>query len=171
MLRSRAPEVGSAKPEVDFEPFFREHYRRLFQAMYLLTSDAAEAEDLTQESFVRVFERWDRVARMERRDGYVFRTAMNLYRSRLRRARRWSRGRMADRVEQDHAAAVETRLEILRALEGLPARQREALVLVDWLGLSADEAGRLLRIQQVSVRSLLHRGRSALKRTLGGEHD
>jgi DNA-directed RNA polymerase specialized sigma24 family protein len=68
----------------DFRQFFQAEYRRLARALYLLTDDTGEAEDLAQEALVRVYERWDRVRTMESPVGYLYRTAMNLNRSRLR---------------------------------------------------------------------------------------
>jgi len=53
--------------------------------MYLLTGDRREAEDLAQEALVRAFERWSRVRSMANPPGYVYRTAINLNRNRLRR--------------------------------------------------------------------------------------
>ena len=75
-----------------FEDFFLDERARLFRALLLVTQDAAEAEDLMQEAFVRVWERWDRVGGVESPVGYLFRTAMNLHRSALHLARR-RRGR------------------------------------------------------------------------------
>jgi DNA-directed RNA polymerase specialized sigma24 family protein len=64
-----------ARPtELDFEGFFRAEYPQLARAGYLLTGEAAEAEDLAQEAMARTFERWDRVRAMESPAGYVYRT-------------------------------------------------------------------------------------------------
>ena len=79
----------SAVPEVSvasvFEEFFLAHHEQLFQALYLLTGDRSEADDLAQEALLRAYERWDRVGAMESPAGYVYRTALNLHRSQLRR--------------------------------------------------------------------------------------
>jgi RNA polymerase sigma-70 factor (ECF subfamily) len=78
---SATPEAADAST---FEAFFLAQHERLFQALYLLTSDRFEADDLAQEALLRTYERWDRVSAMESPAGYVYRTALNLYRSRLR---------------------------------------------------------------------------------------
>jgi RNA polymerase sigma factor (sigma-70 family) len=78
-------EAAVSEHAASFEGFFEEHYERLLRVMYLSTGDRHEAEDLAQDAFVRVYERWDRVRGMERPDGYLYRTALNLRRSRLRR--------------------------------------------------------------------------------------
>src|SRR6478736_10515180 len=72
---------------LEFEDFFRTEYRRLVRALYLLTSDRTEAEDLAQEAMARVFERWDRLRAAASPTGYLYRVAMNLHRNRLRSLR------------------------------------------------------------------------------------
>ena len=78
------PEIAVAP--LSFEEFFEAERSRLFRALVLITYDVAEAEDLTQEAFVRVLERWERIAQTDDPVAYLFRTAMNLHRSALRRA-------------------------------------------------------------------------------------
>ncbi|HEY5859013.1 MAG TPA: sigma factor, partial [Actinomycetota bacterium] len=72
--------------QVPFEDFFKAEQHRLFGALCLLTHDRIEAEEIGQEAFVRVWERWDRVGVMADPTGYLYRVAMNLFRSRYRRA-------------------------------------------------------------------------------------
>jgi DNA-directed RNA polymerase specialized sigma24 family protein len=64
---------------------FEAQSERLFRALLLVTHDSTE-EDLMQEAFVRVWERWDRVGTLDDPVGYLFKTAMNLHRSAIRRA-------------------------------------------------------------------------------------
>ena len=59
--------------------------------MYLVTGNAQEAEEMMQDAFGAVWERWDRVSVMDEPTGYLYRTAMNRFRSRLRRASRAAR--------------------------------------------------------------------------------
>jgi RNA polymerase sigma-70 factor, ECF subfamily len=70
----------------------------------------------------------------------------------------------------DDPDAVERRLDVLQALSELPETQRAALVLVEWAGMSAEEAGRALGLQPASVRGRVHRARRALRRRLGGDN-
>ena len=161
-------DVGAGEGFEGFERFFRDHYSNLARALYLLTGDGAEAEDLAQESFARMFERWDQVSAMESADGYLYRTALNLNRSRLRRLAVRARRAVAGAHARDPAESVETRHMVLQALLLLPPAQREAVVLVEWLGFSVEEAGVVLRIEPVSVRGRLHRARATLRHRLGG---
>src|ERR671936_787486 len=85
---------GVAEPTIDaddrayatsFEAFFEAERRRLFRAMYAITGSVAEAEELTQDAFLKVWERWDRVSALERPVGYLYRVALNASSSRYRR--------------------------------------------------------------------------------------
>jgi len=69
-----------------FEAFVDAETARFHGALRLLTRDRGEAEDLMQETYVKVWERWHHVQSLEDPTGYLYRTAMNLYRKRLRRA-------------------------------------------------------------------------------------
>ena len=150
-----------------FEEFFRSHYRDLARALLLLTGDPSEAEDLAQEAFARVLERWERVRVMASPTGYAYRTALNLNRKRLRWVAVRARRILAGRHEPDPAEAAGTRVDVLQAMRAIPAAQREALVLVEWLGLGAEEAGEVLGIAPESVRGRCHRGRASLRTELG----
>ena len=158
------PEVG--EPWV-FEEFFLAQHERLFQALYLLTGDRHEADDLAQEALLRAYERWDRVQAMDSPAGYVYRTALNLYRSRLRTLVVRARRVFAAVPDGDLSGSVAASQDVRSALARLPRGQREALILVEWLGLGSEEAGRVLGIDASSVRGRLHRGRASLRDQLG----
>ncbi len=71
--------IGSKVEEaVAFDEFFLAEHERLFQALFLLTGDRSDADDLAQESLLRAYERWDRVRTMDSPAGYEYRTALNL---------------------------------------------------------------------------------------------
>jgi RNA polymerase sigma factor (sigma-70 family) len=161
---SVVPEVGQATA---FEEFFLAEHERLFQALYLLTGDRFEADDLAQEALLRAYERWDRVAAMDSPAGYVYRTALNLHRSRLRALVVRARRVFAAVPAEDLSGPVAASHDVRRALSRLPRGQREALILVEWLGLGSEEAGRVLGIDAASVRGRLHRGRASLRDLLG----
>jgi RNA polymerase sigma-70 factor (ECF subfamily) len=149
----------------EFEEFFDAKRDRLFRALYLVTGNRQEAEELTQDAFLKVWERWDRVAGMERPDGYLFRTAMNLFRSRARRAAVAAR-KVLTRESRDDLADLVERDTVLRALAGLTPRQRAALVLTELLDFEINEAAEMLGVSPGTVRSLCHQGRSALRTTM-----
>jgi RNA polymerase sigma factor (sigma-70 family) len=159
-------EVDPTSP--DFGEFFRREYRRLARACLLLTGDPAEAEDLAQDALARVFARWDDIVAMDSPDGYLYRTALNLNRKRLRRLAVRARHVVTARASRDDVDVVEERLDVLRAVAALPPGQREALVLVEWLDMDIDEVAQLIGISAVSVRGRLHRARISLRQRFGG---
>jgi DNA-directed RNA polymerase specialized sigma24 family protein len=75
----------------EFEAFFEREKERLFQALCLVTRNRFEAEELAQDAFLCVYEPWDRVAKMDEPTGYLYRTAMNAFRSWHRRSSHPSR--------------------------------------------------------------------------------
>jgi DNA-directed RNA polymerase specialized sigma24 family protein len=77
---------GAADLASSFELFVDAESARFHGALRLLTRDRAEAEDLMQEALLKVWERWRHVRALDDPTGYIYRTAMNLYRKRLRRA-------------------------------------------------------------------------------------
>jgi RNA polymerase sigma factor (sigma-70 family) len=159
---------GRVLTGLTFEEFFQAEYPGLVRALFLLTADRGEAEELAQEAMARVFERWDRVRTMDSPGGYVYRAAVNLNRQRLRhlavRARRlFSMGVHAASAEPD------TPVEITEAIASLAIGQRQAFLLVEWLGMTTEEAGRVLRIAPASVRTRIHRARAVLQDRLSVE--
>ena len=152
---------------LDFESFFRAEYRSLCQALVLLVGDAFEAEEIAQETMTRVLERWDRVGVMDSPAGYAYRTALNLQRKRIRRLAVRAKRRFASVPVADIGPAASDRHDVQRAMQALPDGLRAALILVDWLDMDTEEAGRVLGLKPASVRVRLHRARSALRDALG----
>jgi RNA polymerase sigma factor (sigma-70 family) len=119
----------------EFADFFREHYEEVLRAMYLVTGDRFEAEEVAQSAFVKVYERWDRVAGMKNPAGYAYRAAVNAHRSRLRRIGLATR-RTLSLQQTDEISKSDDRDRIRRLLSELPESQREVVALVAWLGFS-----------------------------------
>jgi RNA polymerase sigma-70 factor, ECF subfamily len=145
-----------------FDEFFETERERLFRALLLVTHNSAEAEDLMQEAFVRVWERWDRVAQVEDPVGYLFRTAMNLHRSALRRALTAAKRSLRPPAGRDPFDEVAARDEAVRSLAMLTPRQRAAVVVTELLGYSSREASAILGVRPGTVRTLTSQARAAL---------
>lgn len=146
-----------------FETFFQEQHVRLGRALYLLTGNASEADEIAQEALVRVYERWDRVCRMDSPEGYLYRTALNLHRSRVRWLTSRARQLLQPAAADDPADTVQRRDRIARALGSLPAGQRGAVILVEWLGMDTETAAQVLGIKPGSLRARLSRAKTALR--------
>lgn|SRR5919106_1850689 len=154
----------------DFDSFFQAEYRGLLRTMYLACGNRAEAEELAQATMVRAFERWDVVSAAASPRGYVYKMALNLHRSRLRHLAAALRHTEHLLSPTDPADVAVDRADTLRALRALRLQDREALLLVEWLGMSSDEAGQVLGVAASSVRGRVQRARESFRRILG-EHD
>lgn len=149
-----------------FEAFFEAERDSLFGALVLITGDRHEAEEISQDAFLVVWERWERVSAMENPAGYLYRTAMNVFRKRRRRAALAVRRAVGLAHPDDAFAAADARQVVGRALGGLSRRQRAALILTELLGFSSEEAGRALGIKAVTVRVLASQGRATMKQNM-----
>ena len=161
--------VVEPAPAADFGRFFADEYPRLARACVLLTGSGSEGEDLAQEAMARAFERWSRVGSMGSPAGYVYRTAFNLNRRRLRRLGLAAKRFFAGTDPSDPAALAADRDLVLRALASVPDTQREALILVGWLGMDATEAAGVLGVDAGSVRGRVHRARISLRELFGDD--
>jgi RNA polymerase sigma factor (sigma-70 family) len=144
---------GATGEPVSFEELFHEERTRLFRALCVLTGNRAEAEDLAQDAFVRVWSTWDRVRAMDDPTGYLYRTAMNGARSRYRRSVLAVKRQLRPRDPRDELATADERVEMARSLRRLTHKQRSAIVLLDLLELSSEEAGAVLGMTPGAVRT------------------
>jgi RNA polymerase sigma factor (sigma-70 family) len=154
------------EPLLEFEAFFLEHHESLFRALWLVTRNRHDAEEVMQDAFLRLLERWPAVQAAANPEGYLYRTAMNVVRSRLRRAAVALRKAVGHLPPDDQMAEVEARDAVVRALAPLPSRQRAAVVLTHVLGLTSEQAGEALGIRPVTVRVLAARGLARLREAL-----
>jgi RNA polymerase sigma-70 factor, ECF subfamily len=149
--------------EHPFEDFFEQEQDRLLRLLWMVTGSLQEAEDIVQDAFLRVWERWPKVSVMESPTGYLQHAAINIFRNRYRRARLGLRKVAASDPPVDAFGSVEDRISVSNALGSLTRKQRAALVLTDLLGYPADEAGRMLGVRGSTVRSLTSTARTALR--------
>lgn len=147
-----------------FEEFFALERDRLFGMLTLVTGDRSEAEEIMQEAFVIVWERWGRVRIMDNPGGYLHRIAVNTFRKRYRRARIF--GRLVPTLSSTRMTAppADSGLILDEALRVLTPRQRAALILTELLGYSGDEAAKALGVKPSTISALKHQGRVALRR-------
>lgn len=153
---------------MSFEEFVRGSSPRLFRTALLLTGhDRAAAEDLLQIALERAYRHWARICRSEEPERYVRRILANASHDRWRRAaRRRERSMHAGdpaAVTDDHAGAVADRDLLMRALAGLPKRQRTVLVLRYYSDLSELEIAGVLGCSVGTVKSQASRGLARLR--------
>ncbi len=165
-LAVEAPASETLEAPGSFESFYDAESQMLFRRLWLVTGNRAEAEEIMQDAFLKVWERWEQVSSMDDPVGYLYRTAMNLFRKRYRRAVLAIRRSIGLAPSRDDFADADARDTVQRVLSTLPPRQRAALVLTEMLGFSPREAGRALGVQASTVRSLSHQGRESFRRAM-----
>ena len=146
---------------------YRASARRIVATLALTGSSPADAADLAADAFVRAWERWGRVGRMDRPDLWVLTVAMNLRRRGARRLRREVPRPPVD-LPAGELAPVETDVALLAAVAGLPERQRAAIVLRYFTDLTEPQYAEVLGVRVGTVAASLTHARRALARTLGG---
>lgn len=151
---------------------FAAHYRPLVRLAALLLADRSMAEELVQDAYVKLHERWSRLRDPDRALGYLRTSVVNAARSAQRHrgvAERYlARWRPPPDAPSAEAGALGT-LEhetVVAALRALPTRQREALVLRYYLDLSESEIADAMGISRGAVKSHAARGIAALRQSL-----
>lgn len=145
--------------------------------MMLASHDRGLGEQLAQEAFTRLYERWKSVESDDHALRFVYRTALNLATSHHRSERRWRlltsrRGpEMAGSDVAGPERATTERDELFAALRRLSPKQRACVVLVDYAGLGDVDAASTLGIEASTVRVHLTRGRRSLRAALTGESE
>jgi RNA polymerase sigma factor (sigma-70 family) len=158
-----------------WEEIVDRHSDRVYRLALRLTGNRHDAEDLTQEVFVRVFRSLD-TYQPGTFEGWIHRITTNLF---LDHARRKQRIRF-DALSDDRAERLHSELpapdtaytdqtfddDVEQALSTLPPEFRAAVVLCDVEGLSYDEIAQILDAKLGTVRSRIHRGRAMLRTAL-----
>jgi RNA polymerase sigma-70 factor (ECF subfamily) len=158
-----------------WEEVVQEHSARVYRLAYRLTGNVHDAEDLTQEVFVRVFRSLSTYT-PGTFEGWLHRITTNLFLDQVRRKKRIrfdaliddASERLPGREPDPSRAYDDTHLDddVQRALDALPPDFRAAVVLCDIEGLSYEEVAATLGIKLGTVRSRIHRGRSQLRAAL-----
>jgi RNA polymerase sigma-70 factor (ECF subfamily) len=154
----------------DFRTFFEDEHRGLLKALHFVTGDRAEAADLMQEAFLKLWELWGRIDTIEDPRAYLFRVAFNGSKMRARSASLAARRAVPFVAVRDPFDDVDLREDVRRMLLSLTPRQRTALVLLDLYGYGSEGAARIMGIRPSTVRALATQGRAVLRAT-GGPSD
>jgi RNA polymerase sigma-70 factor (sigma-E family) len=161
--------AGDNSPEGSFECFVLSHSAQLLRAATLILGDAHAAEDLVQEALISVHRHWTRFATMKHPDAYLYRILVNQATS-WRRKRSWQEQPMAELPEVLTPDAT-TDLDFWAALQSLPRRQREAVVLRHYVGLSERQTAEVMRSSLGTVKSQTSKALRALRVYLQTESD
>ena len=157
-----------------WDDIVREHSARVYRLAYRLSGNRQDAEDLTQETFVRVFRSLSSYT-PGTFEGWLHRITTNLFLDMVRRRQRIrfdalpdDNARLPGREPSPEQAYHDTHLapDVQQALDALPPDFRVAVVLCDMEGLTYEEIAATLGIKLGTVRSRIHRGRLALREAL-----
>lgn len=160
--------MRAQEPPDDLVRFWKELYPTLVGGLTLHSGSRSAAEELAQETLVRVWENWRKVSTMASPTGWTWRVAMNLTRSRWRRTdaerraleRTAARGAAAESgVGPDLADAMAVR----EAVSQLPERQKRALILRYWADLPVDDVAELMGCAPGTVKSHTFKAVEALR--------
>lgn len=159
--------------EADLTALVREYSGLLYRVALSVLRNPAEAEDVVQDAFLRVLQRRHSLAAVVDIRPWLVRIAWNLALDRVRRTRPdqmddlFAAGLVAAGLPADQALAQAGQIkQVLRAMERLPKKERQALLLSAMDELSTAEIGAVLGRSESSVRSLLFRARTHLRQRL-----
>ena len=170
-------ERSQAGDRVAFEELVRRHADRLYAVVLRFVADAGEAEEVTQEAFLRA---WRSIGRFEFRSRFftwLYRIAINEARRRAeRRPPAGTVGSIEDSPIEDapdwseapdfRAAQGQLRAVLEDAVRALPLEYRAPLILRDVEGLSTQEAAEVMELGEAAFKSRLHRARLAVRRAV-----
>jgi RNA polymerase sigma-70 factor (ECF subfamily) len=155
-----------AATAAEVEAFCRAAWPRLVGGLAVWCDSRAVAEELAQETLVRVWERWATVRRADDPEAWMWRVAINLSRSSHRRAKAEERAlRRIGGVRVHVPEPTVADAELVAALQALPERQRKAVVLRHVVDLPIRTVADAMGCAEGTVRALTHQGLEQLRRT------
>ena len=163
--RARDARRGS-DPHVLVPAHLSDHIDVLYRAARALCGSQHDAEDLVQETLLRVLKR-PRLIRDGNEIAYLMRALRNTYANRYRTASR--RPAVRQLFEEDALPVQDSGIsarELMQAIASAPPLYRDAVIAVDVLGLSYREAARSLRTREATITTRVHRGRQHIARVL-----
>lgn len=158
-------EVQEQKPGTDFESLYRDYRSRVFSTAFRMVKNYADAEDITQDVFVKVFKKLDSFRGEAALSTWIYRIAVNACLDFLRRRK------LRQTVPLDDEMTAGSRpISVAKLVEGtlplMPEGYRTVFVLYDIQGLKHSEIAKVLGITEGASKSQLHRARAFLRREL-----
>ena len=158
----RSAEVNTAsatRAPVGLNVLFDAEYEPMYRLAFAMLCSDRDAEEVVQDVFLAVAGRWDSV---DNPGGYLRVSVVNGARKQMRTRSR--RTRAETKLRTTGSEEPDTDTYLLDVLDGLPDRQRVAVVLTYYSGLNSTEVGDLLDCPSATVRSLVHRALEQLRK-------
>jgi RNA polymerase sigma-70 factor (sigma-E family) len=155
--------------DAEFVQFVDGHARELRRTAYLMCGDWQRAEDATQDALVKLYVAWSRIERSGGLRAYAHRAVTTAVLDQARRPWRREVGGTLPDVGADPTENVDRRVAVIRALQGLPSRRRQCVVLRYFVDLSVDETARHLGITTGTVKSQTARALEQVRDSLRGQ--
>lgn len=152
--------------EAEYSWFYRGEYPNVVRTVYLILHDRQRAEDTTQDAFVQLYARWNKVSRYERPDAWVRRIAIRMA---IRHIKRERMRALLERESRAPSISPTVDVDLLRAMRELPVTQRVAVVLFYFEDRPIAEIEHILGTSEGAVKMALQRARHRLGELLGEE--
>ena len=154
--------IRVSRGRASFEELYAAHAPEARRIAYLLVGDRAEAEDITQDAFIRVLGRFGDLRKPHSFRTYLMRTVVNLSKNHFRR-RSIERNHKEISGRDGTTTPPDRDDDLFDALKRLPERQRAAVVLRYCEDLSEHQTAEILQTTTKAVKSLITRGLAALR--------
>lgn len=159
-----------------YQKVLRNQKNRIFSYALYFLRHREDAEDVTQEVFIRLWQNWNDIDR-KRMEAWMMRVAHNLCVDQVRKRRNYAvRMEAAQRPGSDIESNPELSVELselqralMSAMQSLPERTKSMLLLHYFQGLKYEEIGQILDTNVTAVKVAVHRGRKALKQILADQ--
>src|SRR4051794_23556461 len=159
-MRERAGSDDMSEAQrVEFEWVFRSTYPSVLRTTYVILHDRGQAEEVTQDAFLRLCERWQGVVRVDHPQAWVRQVAI---RRAIHQAKRTRRRTSPVPADEPSVGDELPDVDLARAIASLSAQQRAAVALFYLEDLPVDEVARLLDVSASTVKQHLHRARARL---------
>jgi len=155
--------------ERDFAVLFDRHYRSLRGLAFVMLGDAARAEEIVMEAYLKAFSGWTRIAHLDHPHAYLRQVVVNLCRSKFRREKIELRVNAVvhHSTQSEWQPESEIRMDLWAAVRKLPERQRACVVLRYLEDMTEREIADALECSIGTVKSQLFKARTKLERELG----
>jgi RNA polymerase sigma factor (sigma-70 family) len=153
---------------VEFEWVFRRAYRSVLRTVFVVLHDQGRAEEVTQDAFLRLYERWRGVAGIDHPEAWVRQVAVRLA---IKQAKRNRAQPVVTLVDDTSTGDRLPDVDLARAVAALPAQQRAAVALFYLEDRPVNEVAELLGVSTSTAKQHLHRARARLAELLAETKD